>query len=165
VSPIIRAATLEDAETLAHIHRECFDEPWDTESFRRLLDRRGAFALLGKTAAATDSQAFILMQVAADESEILSLATLPDARRLALARALLIEAAREARRRGARGMFLDVAEDNQAALPLYRNLGFALRGRRRSYYARAGASAADGLMLRAALPLKSHGNRPRSRLD
>ena len=150
----IRIATEEDAGLLARIHKACFDEAWDAESFRRLLDRPGAFALLGRQAAATDSQAFILVQIAAGESEILSIGTLPEARRGGLARALLTEAAGQASRRQAIEMFLEVAQDNEAALALYAGLGFKPAGRRRSYYHRASGPAADALMLRAALPLK-----------
>ena len=100
-------------------------------------------------------QSFILIQVAADESEILSLGTSPQMRRAGLARALLIEAAAEAMKRAATAMFLEVAEDNLAALALYRSCGFATHGRRRAYYMRSGAQPADALMLRAQLPVET----------
>ena len=154
--PIIRAATQGDAAALARLHRASFDEPWDEDAFARLLDRPGAFALLGKTAAATDLQSFVLIQVAADESEILSLGTVPAGRSSGLARALILAAAAEAVKRGATTMFLEVAEDNLAALALYRRCGFAGHGRRRGYYIRSNARTTDALMLRSALPLQLH---------
>jgi [ribosomal protein S18]-alanine N-acetyltransferase len=165
VTPLIRAASLDDVPALARIHESCFDEPWDEDSFRRLLERPGAFALVAKNAAATDLQSFVLIQAAADESEILSLGTAPQMRRAGFARALVIEAAAEAGKRAATAMFLEVAEDNAAALTLYRGLGFAANGRRRAYYQRVGGRHADALMLRSALPLQSHGNDAPSRLD
>jgi ribosomal-protein-alanine N-acetyltransferase len=118
------------------------------------MERPGALAFLGANEAATDLQAFILVQVAADESEILSIATLPAARRLGLARALIMQAAAEASKNTAIAMFLEVAEDNFAALALYRDCGFTAQGRRRAYYVRRGGSSADALTLRARLPLK-----------
>lgn len=154
MTAIVRPASIDDAPELARIHRAAFDAPWDADSFRRLLEGPGAFALLAKAAAATDLQSFILIQVAADESEILSIATVPAARHSGLARALIVEAADEAARRGAHAMFLEVAEDNVAALALYRNLGFAEQGRRRDYYIRAGAKPVDALMLRMRLPVE-----------
>jgi ribosomal-protein-alanine N-acetyltransferase len=162
---VIRTATQEDAPLLARLHGAAFDEPWDADSFRRLMERPGAFAFLGANEAATDLQAFILVQVAADESEILSIATLRAARRLGLARALLFEAAAEAEKSAAATMFLEVAEDNLPALALYCHCGFSPHGRRRAYYMRSNGPLADALTLRAELPLKSRGNGAPSRLE
>jgi ribosomal-protein-alanine N-acetyltransferase len=152
VSPIIRAADVGDAVALARIHATCFDAPWDAESFRRLLSRPGMLALVAKDAAETDLQSFILVQLVADESEIISLGTHASARALGLARALLTQAMAEAARHGAKTMFLEVADDNPAALALYCDCGFTPQGRRKSYYERKHGSA-DALLLRAALPL------------
>jgi ribosomal-protein-alanine N-acetyltransferase len=55
-------------------------------------------------------------------------------------------------------MFLEVAEDNAAALALYTAAGFATTGRRRAYYRRPGGLLVDALMLRSPLPLRGHGN-------
>jgi ribosomal-protein-alanine N-acetyltransferase len=155
VIPIVQPATLEDAAALARIHGASFDEPWDEDWFRRLLDRPGALAFVAKNAAATDLQAFILIQVAADESEILSIGTAPAWRRSGLARELVVEAAVKAAQRQAKAMFLEVAEDNFAALALYRSCGFTMHGRRRAYCVRNGAQAVDALMLGVKLPLES----------
>jgi [ribosomal protein S18]-alanine N-acetyltransferase len=152
---MIRPATLNDLAVLARLHRASFYAPWSEASFRELLDRPGSLALVGKNAAATDLQSFILIQVAADESEILSIATAPAARRSGLGRALIVEAASRAALSHANTMFLEVAEDNSAALALYRSCGFAAHGRRRAYYIRSGAEAVDALMLRVKLPLES----------
>jgi [ribosomal protein S18]-alanine N-acetyltransferase len=145
----IREAEPADAELLARLHRECFAEPWDAESFRRLLLRPGCFAFI-----AGRGEAFILIQIAAEEAEIQSLGTLREARRGGLARALVHRAATEAFRHGARAMFLEVAQDNGAGLALYRRFGFVEAGRRRGYYPRGkDMSPADALVLRAGLPL------------
>jgi ribosomal-protein-alanine N-acetyltransferase len=109
-------------------------------------------------------QAFVLIRTAAGESEILTLATAPDARRQGMARALLVDAAAAAARQQVTAMFLEVAEDNRAALALYRGLGFVSNGRRPRYYRRSNADWVDAVMLRANIPL-GHGNDRRSRLD
>jgi ribosomal-protein-alanine N-acetyltransferase len=152
MSLIIRAACMADADALARIHAACFDAAWDAASFRSLLDRPGMLAFVAKDAAETDLQSFILVQLVADESEIISFGTHVSARRLGLARALLKSAATEAEKRGAKAMFLEVAEDNSAALSLYYDCGFTPQGRRKSYYERK-SGAADALLLRADLPL------------
>jgi len=151
MSPVIRPAEMSDAGALARIHADCFDGPWSAESFGGLLHRPGMLALVAKDAAETDLQSFILVQLAADESEIISLGTRPSARRSGLARALLSHAVAEAAHHGAKTMFLEVAEDNAAALALYRGCGFTLQARRKAYYERRGAPV-DALVLRRALP-------------
>lgn len=151
----IRSATLEDLAQLARLHRASFDAPWSEASFRETLDRPGVLALVGKDAAATDLQSFIVIQLAADESEILTIATAPTARRAGLAHALIVQAAARAAANHANAMFLEVAEDNSAALALYGSCGFTAHGRRRAYYMRAGEPPVDALLLRVKLPLES----------
>jgi len=158
VSALYRIAPSANAALLASLHRQCFEDAWDEASFRSLLAGQGVFALTAKDASATESQAFILIQVAAGQSEILSIGTVPHARRSGLARVLLGEAAAEALARKAQEMFLEVAEDNAAALALYTAAGFASAGRRRLYYRRPGGLLVDALMLRSPLPLRGHGN-------
>ena len=151
MTTFIRAATISDAGALARIHANCFTAPWDEEAFRRFLGNPGMLALGAQDAAATDLQAFILIQVAADESEIVSLGTYASARRSGLAHALLARALAEAAQRGAQAMFLEVAEDNFAGIALYQRCGFTLQGRRRSYYERPHGPV-DALLLRRSLP-------------
>mgnify|MGYP003333144813 CR=1 FL=1 len=155
MSAAVRIASASDAPLLARLQRDCFAESWDEIVFAKLLGSATIFALMmsAPTANENDSQAFAVIQTAANESEILTLGTLPAARRAGLAHTLLKAAAAEAARRGARVMFLEVAADNDAARALYRGAGFAEVGRRKAYYARPGGAAVDALMLRASLPL------------
>jgi len=152
VSAVLRKATLTDAALLAEMHRQCFDDAWDGPAFQRLLERPGAFAFLAGEAA-THSQAFILIQVAADQAEILSLGTKWQARRKGLGRALVAAGAAEAFRLDARELFLEVAKDNAAALALYRAMRFQVCGLRTGYYRKPEASPVDAAVLRARLPL------------
>jgi ribosomal-protein-alanine N-acetyltransferase len=155
VNPVIRVASTEDIPALTRIHRGSFEQPWDEQAFRGLMEGPGAFVLVGRNAAATDLQSFVLIQIAADESEIFSIATVPAARRSGLARALVLEAAAQAALRQANVMFLEVAQDNEAALALYRGCGFAVHGCRQAYYIRNGGQPVDALLLRARLPVET----------
>lgn len=150
---LVRRASLADAPLLAALHARCFAQAWDAASFARLMDRRGAIGLL---AGETLPVSFILAQVAADECEILSLGTAPEARRRSFARALILAAAEEAQPLGAGAMFLEVAEDNAAARALYGGLGFTVLGRRPAYYRGGDGRAADAISLRAPLPLNAN---------
>ena len=134
------------AEDLAALHASAFDHPWDAAALAALLAAPGVFALADDTA-----QGFILIRVVADEAEILTLAVSPGARRRGLGRDLVEAAATEAARRGAESLFLEVAADNDAAIALYRRTDFQPAGRRKGYYAKAGAGAVDALVLKRPL--------------
>ncbi|WP_237060888.1 GNAT family N-acetyltransferase [Loktanella sp. M215] len=128
---------------LAATHRLAFanDRPWSAVEFSDLLAQRGV--ILCGTA-----DSFILGRVTFDEAEVLTLATTPDHRRRGLARTALTEFHDRAKRAGAQTMFLEVAADNAPAIALYLACGFATVGRRRAYYARGDAPAADALIMR-----------------
>lgn len=147
---MIRAATIGDAGFLADIHAACFTESWSGSAILALLIQPGVFAFL------TEEKGFVLIRTASDEAEILTLAVIPAARRRGIASALVQAGAGEAGRRGARTLFLEVNENNDAARSLYAELGFAAAGRRRDYY----GAGQDALVLQCQLPL---GNR--SQLD
>jgi ribosomal-protein-alanine N-acetyltransferase len=100
--------------------------------------------LLGAGAEAlSDGEAFIMVRVAADEAEILTLAVPPLLRRRGRGRALLDAAIVHARMRGARAMFLEVSATNDAARALYAQAGFHETARRTGYY----DDGADALVL------------------
>ncbi len=94
---------------------------------------------------------FILARAMARESEILTLAVAPWARRQGVACALVDAVAVEAAARDAESIFLEVAADNPAALALYERAGFVQVGQRRAYYMRLSSPSMDALVLRRAL--------------
>jgi len=137
---IVTAGPLEVA-VLAGIHRRCFEEAWDAAALAGLLAMPGAVALVAREPAAgalpvAGALGFVLLRVAADEAEILTLAVVPEARRQGLGRRLLRAALGAACGAGAARLFLEVAEDNEPALALYSSEDFAPIGRRREYYRR-----------------------------
>ena len=132
-------------DRLAIIHTTAFEKPWDKSE----LD--GFLGLPGTTALLAADKAFILYRLAADEAEILTLATEPTARQKGLGTALVKAATTRLRAEGAKSLFLEVATDNHAAQALYRKLGFKQAGRRRSYYERQEGPAVDADILRLGL--------------
>ena len=144
----LRFATAVDAEALHALHAQAFDQPWSAAEIERLMRILGGFAVVAEDAG---TQGFILVRTVADEGEILTLAVAPAFRRMGVGRALVESAAAEAARRGARTLFLEVAEDNPAAIALYDSAGFQAAGLRRAYYARPNARPADALVLRRPL--------------
>jgi ribosomal-protein-alanine N-acetyltransferase len=128
------------AGALAALHAEAFDAPWPSSAFADLLAQPGV--LLEARA-----DGFVLIRLAADEAEILTLAVRPAARRTGLASRLVEAVSRRAAGMGATRLFLEVAEDNAAARALYDRLGFEPAGRRPRYYARPAGPAVDALLL------------------
>lgn len=141
----IRPASTADVEVLAHIHAFCFENFWKADACAALLAMPGAFALLAEVG--DDGFGFILCRVAADESEVLTLAVLPAMRGCGVARTLLGAAIVEGRRRGAQRMFLEVEENNGAARRVYESAGFRITGRRRDYYRGKTGKIMDALMM------------------
>lgn len=83
-----------------------------------------------------------------DAFHLMNLAVLPDFRRRGAAQALVDEFLAEAARLKAPDAWLEVAVDNEAALELYRALGFEVVRTRRKYYQPAGI---DALVMRKEL--------------
>ncbi len=123
----------EAALRLAVIHAESFSRPWSETDLREALQASGRLTL-GWHAPDGEIKGFILIQLAGDIAEILTLAVQPSARRSGVAAALVEAATTRARDAGADRMLLDVAEDNAAALALYKRAGFGEDGRRQRYY-------------------------------
>jgi [ribosomal protein S18]-alanine N-acetyltransferase len=133
-----------DTAPLAALHAASFADAWDEASIRATLSAPGTFAF-------HHPDGFVLARIAGGEAEILTLAVAPKARGKGLGHALLRAAIDEAERAGAQTMFLEVGNDNPAALALYARLGFVNVGTRKGYY-RAGNAPVDALVLRLSLP-------------
>jgi ribosomal-protein-alanine N-acetyltransferase len=133
-------------EALARIHAQAFSSmrAWSAAEFRSLLDQPG-MVLTG------DDRAFALLRVTLDEAEVLTIATAPEHRRKGLARAVLAQAETAVQALGAAVIFLEVAEDNDAARALYAQAGYAQIGRRPGYYLPKDAAPVAALVLRKAL--------------
>ena len=88
---------------------------------------------------------YCVIETVADEVHVHNLAVRPEARGGGVGRRLLEVGLAMAGRRGARVALLEVRESNQAAIELYRSLGFVAVGTRRNYYSQP---LEDALLLR-----------------
>ena len=131
-------ATAAAAPVLAALHAEAFDEGWTANAFAELLAMPGAEAWLAMVSGVP--AALLLTRRAADEAEIITIATKPAARRRGLARQLLARHIEALINHGVRSIFLEVAESNAAARALYASLGFVEAGQRKGYYKRNGGN-------------------------
>jgi ribosomal-protein-alanine N-acetyltransferase len=151
--PAIVAAGPGDLERLAEIQATCFLEPWGARSLAKTLSLPGAFALLLRdtTPAGRISVGFAVAQIAADQADLLSFGVIPGQRRRGLGRRLLDGTLERAAKGGARSMFLEVAEDNIAAIALYCGNGFDIIGRRDGYYRDAAGRRIAAITMRRAI--------------
>jgi len=147
----IRPAESFDIPVLAALHAACFtaawDQHWTEQSFKDVLGMPGSGALIA--AIGNEPVGFAVARIAADEAELLLIATRPDYRRFGHGRALLEHMLAVLKRGGAAQVFLEVAEPNVAGLGFYQSLGFREVGRRPDYF--RGESIVDALVLARAI--------------
>ncbi|HYE01372.1 MAG TPA: GNAT family N-acetyltransferase [Alphaproteobacteria bacterium] len=141
------------AALLAALHAACFaapdDERWDAAAFAGLLGPAGGFALVAFENAAfengaqdgADPAGLAVARVLFEDAELLTIGTVPAARRRGIGAALLDAVEAAVRAAGATRLLLEVAEDNGAAQALYAAHGYTTAGRRPGYY-RSGRVAA-----------------------
>lgn len=116
--------------------------PWSAEDFSRF-----AADPLAEIYVAYDGRrlaGFIILRTVVDEAEILTLAVAPAWRRRGAGKRLVDRACAAAEARGARALYLEVAEANVGALRLYERLGFACVGRRERYYQTVNSPDTEG---------------------
>lgn len=125
-----------EAGVVAALQQSCFPEdPWDEASVATLMTPPAGFAVIALDAL-EEPVGFVMARVAAEDAEILAIGVLPQARRGGIGRLLVDAAVAGSRDLGATALFLEVAEDNQAAWTLYKACAFFSVGRRPGYYKR-----------------------------
>lgn len=133
----------------AQLHALCFpDDPWSEHSLRELLESPGiAGWVITDAEILAQLAGLLLTRLAADEAEILTLCVAPLQRHRGAAGRLLETALPALAALGARRLFLEVAQDNEAARGLYHRYGFSRIGYRPAYYRRANGARAAALVL------------------
>lgn len=138
---------------MSALHRTGFAAGWSQEAIDALLDGPhclglGAFGSLDKDGAQPEILGFLLLNIVADEAEILTLVVTPSVRRRGIAAALLKQAIVSAKASGAASFFLEVSTGNAAAVALYATFGFEETGRRPGYYKSENGADAIVMLLR-----------------
>jgi [ribosomal protein S18]-alanine N-acetyltransferase len=130
----IRAATPADVPTMLELEqRAATAAHWKEQDYQRLFHpggRRLALVLEeeGKV------RGFVVGRDLGEEWEIENVAVAGPARRRGLGTRLVGELLDLARERGARSVYLEVRQSNQAARALYEKWAFSESGRRKAYY-------------------------------
>jgi tRNA threonylcarbamoyl adenosine modification protein YeaZ/ribosomal-protein-alanine acetyltransferase len=143
--PRIRYAAAAEARLIAALHAECFVEPWKAEEFASLMAMPGAMTIIAEDQGPVG---FALLRQAADEAEIITIGTVPAARRRGVARAILDSQERALAGNGVSSLFLEVAKSNAAARAMYEVLGFSAAGNRKAYYRRGDGRNEDAITMK-----------------
>jgi len=132
----ISEASREDFLTLANIHDGGFDVSWSEDEMVATLATKGTICFVAKIQGqgSLGPKGFIILRTLAGQSEVLTIATDPDFRKLGIGRALLEHAIRQLQSERIGQLFLEVSEENQPALNLYQSLNFKQVGERKAYY-------------------------------
>lgn len=146
---VIEPAVSTDIPAIADIHAEEFHPPWSEAEFESMLSEPAITTLVAREVGRKARPAgFVLVRKAADESEILTIATAFAHRRQGVGWALMDAALRAMHHERIAAMFLEVDETNHAAIALYRRLGFFKVGGRPDYYLTADGSRHSALVMR-----------------
>ena len=128
---------------VAELEQVCFSAPWSEASVREELTNPLSLWLVSLV----DGQVagYVGSQTVLDEADMMNLAVAPRHRRQGIARQLVEALGDALRAQGVQSLTLEVRASNEAAIQLYRSLGFTQVGRRPNYYTKP---REDALILR-----------------
>jgi [ribosomal protein S18]-alanine N-acetyltransferase len=133
-----------DAPDLAALHAQALPPGWPAADFAASCTNSNRIVL--KAAAGAGLVGFAVVQFAADEAEILSIAVAKEARQHGIGSAILAACVAACEQNNISYLYLEVAEGNGAALKLYGKFGFDVLARRPNYY-RAGRSEPETALI------------------
>lgn len=137
---IIQPAEINDAAILADVHKENFFPSWGKEVFANFLQQAQFvtfIAVLSDSTSCSENHkiiGFLVARQVLDESELITLAVSPAYRKHKVASLLLEQLLQFLYRAHSRRLYLEVAENNAAALALYKKFLFQKVGHRKGYY-------------------------------
>ena len=143
----VRPARPEDLERITRLEDAAFEDSWPLDLLAYELTHPRAFLLVASRGEDVPLSGYVLFHRVAGEAELLRLAVDPPERRRRIGHALVERGLERLRRENVKVCFLEVRMDNEAAIELYKRMGFARVGRRRGYY----RDGTDALIL--SLPL------------
>ncbi len=149
----LRRASADDLDGIMRLETGIFgNDAWSPEMMARDIADPSCYYLVAfDPDAPTRIVAYggLLAPRGAAEGDIQTIAVADEARRHGLGRTLMLALIGEARKRGAREVFLEVRADNPEAQRLYRRLGFEDLGIRKGYYQ---PDNVDAVVMRLTIP-------------
>lgn len=133
---LVQKAEKKDITTLADIHAASFKNSWSDGELEKMFSNENYLCMVAHPPKTDTSKpsGFVFVRSVVDEAEIITIATDPNARRKGVARKLLQETIRNLEFDRKQKLFLEVDEANNAAINLYKSLGFKIISERSGYY-------------------------------
>lgn len=133
---VVIDASVEDHKAIARLHGDSFQRGWSKSEIDKLAESAGTTLLIARQVGARSGNiaGFNIIRSAANEAEILSIAVDAKKRRSGIADRLMREAIIRLRADRTEALLLEVAENNMAAINLYKHFGFEIVGNRPGYY-------------------------------
>lgn len=119
-----------DLDILVEMEKEYFADSWSENSVKLQIENKKVSVIkFGE-----NILGYCIFMVAADEGEILRIATLKNIRKAGLGKKLLTSVISEMKESGVKEVFLEVRAGNESAIALYKSIGFSEIGIRKGYY-------------------------------
>jgi ribosomal-protein-alanine N-acetyltransferase len=125
--------TEDSLDAVLTIEADSFPFPWSRALFESELKSPHSFPMVAVDSAGR-IVGYICPMLVVDEGHILNVAVDPHFRGQGIGRLLMERVLMDCRSHGAEFVSLEVRPSNTAAISLYRQLGFIVIGRRKSYY-------------------------------
>ncbi|MGA7324344.1 MAG: ribosomal protein S18-alanine N-acetyltransferase [Rhodomicrobium sp.] len=140
----VTRATPQDAAELAAIHCEALPPGWSSTEIAAACNAPERSVL--KAISGGKLSGFVILQIAAGEAEILTIAVTTKKRRQGGASLLMAAAIEACHQRLVSFVFLETAQNNISARALYEKFGFSVVGQRKNYY-QTGRSAPETALI------------------
>lgn len=128
---VIRKMTAGDIRQVAAIEKELFTQPWSEQAFADELENKSATILVAQ--AGEEIVGFADMREIAGECYINNIGVKASHRRKGMGRALM-QALEDSATDEAEFITLEVRQSNEAAIRLYKSMGYIKVGTRRGFY-------------------------------
>ncbi len=145
--PVIEEALDEDLPRIAEIHADSFKHAWDAEELARMMAQDSTVVLVARRSSPYGTRSpigFLILRIAADEAEVITIAVQPRQRGRGIGKKLMEAGLFRLYSDRCKSLCLEVDSANDSAILLYRSLGFKEVGQRKGYY---GNSDGDGTAL------------------
>ena len=133
----IRTARKDDLPGILDVEKESGINPWNEKAFKIELSKNSCGENIFFAAKDNNTDivlGFICGDIVADFAGILNIAVAEKFRKSGIGTALMERFDGEARGHGLKRVTLEVREDNEPALKLYKRKGFIVEGKREKYY-------------------------------
>ena len=132
MSFLVRNMIKEDVAQVSELEKKYFSLPWSYESLEKEIDNKGSIVCV----AISDNRVvgYGGMLVVMDEGDITNIVVDEEYRELGIGKAIVEFLINEGEKRGCHDYTLEVRVSNEAAINLYKKLGFISEGVRPRFY-------------------------------